>query len=584
MSSDESDGDFEGFSETDVINAEQEVLAAEERLRVILSEQGIGDDSDGDLNESENEDEGEEEVHIDERGDGGDGWHSRFDIYERGLPHLFNPRGNTGPSRVMGAEKEVLDFWQLYMGDQFLEFLINQTDSYANYNIQHRPNDNKMPWSIPTLPEIKAFLGLTYQMGINRKPSTKLYWSTDPVMVTPIFSSTMTRDRYTQILRYLHFSNIANEPRQGEPNYDPLYKIKPVVNHLNNKFGLEYIPKRNVTIDECMVPFKGRTLLKQYLPSKPHKWGAKVWMLAESANSYIQYIDVYPGRTVRTEGSLGSSVVKNCLEGANIAGQGYHVYTDNFFTSPNLYLELWENYDTAACGTVRNTRAGLPKDIMCKKPVNVVTRGDHQFRQKGALLAVSWKDKKTVSVLSTIHNESIGQVTRSVNVDGQFARQEFNCPSAIVDYTCNMGGVDKADQYIQYYCYHQKTLKWPKKVFFSLLEMVKFNAYRLFTLSPNHSSNLTFLQFSCLLIKGLINGYSAGVRRGRPLLAPDQRLIQRHMPTTLNSKGRCHVCYMRQKNGKQDNIRQTKYGCSVCGKHLCMPQCFTIYHTEKNYC
>ncbi|XP_071132381.1 piggyBac transposable element-derived protein 4-like [Mytilus edulis] len=241
MSSDESDGDFEGFSETDVINAEQEVLAAEERLRVILSEQGIGDDSDGDLNESENEDEGEEEVHIDERGDGGDGWHSRFDIYERGLPHLFTPRGNTGPSRVMGAEKEVLDFWQLYMGDQFLEFLINQTDSYANYNIQHRPNDNKMPWSIPTLPEIKAFLGLTYQMGINRKPSTKLYWSTDPVMVTPIFSSTMTRDRYTQILRYLHFSNVANEPRQGEPNYDPVYKIKPVVNHLNNKFGLEYM-------------------------------------------------------------------------------------------------------------------------------------------------------------------------------------------------------------------------------------------------------------------------------------------------------------------------------------------------------
>ncbi|XP_063436615.1 piggyBac transposable element-derived protein 4-like [Mytilus trossulus] len=308
------------------------------------------------------------------------------------------------------------------MDDHFPEFLINQTDSYANKNIQHRPNDNKMPWSIPTLPEIKSCLCLNYQMGINHKPSTKLYWSTDPVMVTPIFSSTMTRDRYTQILRYLHFSNVANEPRQGEPNYDPLYKIKPVVNHLNNKFGLEYIPKRNVTIDECMVPFKGRTLLKQYLPSKPNEWGVKVWMLAESASSYIQYIDVYPGRT---DGNLGSSVVKNCLEGANIA-------------------ELWENYDTAACGTVRNTRTGLPKDIMCKKPVTVVTRGDHQFRQKGALfIAVSWKDKKTA-----IHNESIGQVTRSVKVDGQFARQEFNCPSAIVDYTSNMGGVDKADQYI----------------------------------------------------------------------------------------------------------------------------------------
>ncbi|CAG2257070.1 unnamed protein product [Mytilus edulis] len=52
MSSDESDGDFEGFSETNIINAEQEVLVAEERLRIILNEQGIGDDSDGNLIES----------------------------------------------------------------------------------------------------------------------------------------------------------------------------------------------------------------------------------------------------------------------------------------------------------------------------------------------------------------------------------------------------------------------------------------------------------------------------------------------------------------------------------------------------
>ncbi|CAC5415935.1 unnamed protein product [Mytilus coruscus] len=85
MSSDESDGDFEGFSKTDIINAEQEVLAAEERLRIILNEQGIGDDSDGNLIESGNEDEGEQEVNIDERRDGGDGWHNGFNIFERGI-------------------------------------------------------------------------------------------------------------------------------------------------------------------------------------------------------------------------------------------------------------------------------------------------------------------------------------------------------------------------------------------------------------------------------------------------------------------------------------------------------------------
>ena len=42
----------------------------------------------------------------------------------------------------------------------------------------------------------------------------------------------MTKERYTHMLWYLIFSYHANEPRLGEQNYDPLYKIKPVVNYL----------------------------------------------------------------------------------------------------------------------------------------------------------------------------------------------------------------------------------------------------------------------------------------------------------------------------------------------------------------
>ncbi|VDI42661.1 Hypothetical predicted protein [Mytilus galloprovincialis] len=76
---------LEGFSETDIINAEQEVLATEERLRNILNKQGIENDSDGNSIESGNEDEEEQEVNIDEKGDSGDGWHNGFNICERGL-------------------------------------------------------------------------------------------------------------------------------------------------------------------------------------------------------------------------------------------------------------------------------------------------------------------------------------------------------------------------------------------------------------------------------------------------------------------------------------------------------------------
>ena len=42
-------------------------------------------------------------------------------------------------------------------------------------------------------------------MGIVKKPSLCLYWSTDEIFKTPFFSAVMSRDRYFQIMRYLHF-------------------------------------------------------------------------------------------------------------------------------------------------------------------------------------------------------------------------------------------------------------------------------------------------------------------------------------------------------------------------------------------
>jgi len=39
---------------------------------------------------------------------------------------------------------------------------------------------------------------------------------------------------------------------------------------------------RDVSVDEAMVAFKGRSTLKQYMPMKPVKQGFKVWMLVDA--------------------------------------------------------------------------------------------------------------------------------------------------------------------------------------------------------------------------------------------------------------------------------------------------------------
>ena len=57
-----------------------------------------------------------------------------------------------------------------------------------------------------------------------------------------------------------------------------------------------------------MVPYKGRSSLKQYMPKKPVKRGLKVWVRADSVTGYISRFQIYTGKK-STEKGLGARVV-----------------------------------------------------------------------------------------------------------------------------------------------------------------------------------------------------------------------------------------------------------------------------------
>ena len=51
-----------------------------------------------------------------------------------------------------------------------------------------------------------------------------------------------------------------------------------------------------LSIDEQMVPFKGISSLKLYIPKKPYKWGFKLFVLAD-CQGYIYDFFPYVGKT-----------------------------------------------------------------------------------------------------------------------------------------------------------------------------------------------------------------------------------------------------------------------------------------------
>jgi hypothetical protein len=65
-------------------------------------------------------------------------------------------------------------------------------------------------------------------------------------------------------------------------------------------------------------------------------------------------------------------------------------------------------------------------------------------------------------------------------------------------------GVDTADQYLAYYPFISKTVKWPKKAFFCLLQCAILNSYVVFTKS-NPNSHKSFLDYLVDVSKNLIH-------------------------------------------------------------------------------
>ena len=156
-----------------------------------------------------------------------------------------------------------------------------------------------------------------------------------------------------------------------------------------------------MAVNESMVPFKGRSSMKQYMPMKPVKRGYKVWCLTNSRTGFVSQFDIYSGRS-DTKGyssiSLGVREVLSLCD-AYIHSHRLTVF-NNIVTSYQLLKTLNER-GLYAVGTVRGSRKGLP-DIL--KRNEWLQRGQFMFRTKGCVAATKWQDNKPVTVLSTYHN------------------------------------------------------------------------------------------------------------------------------------------------------------------------------------
>ena len=153
-------------------------------------------------------------------------------------------------------EADVMSYFVHYIPPEVIEIVVDQTNLYTQQQIAKMPHPftkhaRSEEWKLVTVIVMKKFLGLIFVTGIVRKPKLELYWSMRGIFQTPLFPQTMSRNIFQLIQRYLHFIEAGT-------NEDRLYKIRTILDIVVNNFRTNYIPDREISLNEGMLGWWGR--------------------------------------------------------------------------------------------------------------------------------------------------------------------------------------------------------------------------------------------------------------------------------------------------------------------------------------
>ena len=487
-----------------------------------------------------------------------------------------------------------LSVFLLMLGKDFFKNLAQQTNIYASARLckQSRRSSAKQlnllshtkPWTTVDEEEMKKFFGLLFAMALNPKTQIDRFWSTKSFLQCAFFGETMSRDRFLNILRFLH---IVDNKNRANPTIrkDKLWKIRPFIDSLSSQFKTLYHPGKQLSLDEGTCPFKGRVSFATYNPRKPNKYGIKLYQVCDGVTGYCCNFKVSTNESIGIE-QLVFDLLRDHL------GKGHEVYMDRYYTTAALFHELFAQ-KTIAVGTCMANRKGLPKHLMNQK----LRKGKVLARRQGPVMVLKWFDKREVVMLSTKHTSAMEKVKMKM-FRGSCYKQK---PIAVIEYNKYMSGVDMIGQMIQYYKFNRRTVKWWRKLFFHLVSLALINAQKLYNLhnSEEGQKTLGLFHFVSSLVENLTNRTE---NKTKEVSGPSCRVIDpqyRHFVERISCTEKriqrcCEVCRkqreMRVQPDHKDNAgplpkrpRRTEYQCNLCKVALCFGKCFAVYHSKAEY-
>lgn len=328
---------------------------------------------------------------------------------------------------------------------------------YSAWNTAN-PTKREHKWTELTETEFISYCGLLLVIGGFRSNSVRIsdLWNSNAF---PLYRATMAVKRFKEISRFLRFDN--GDTRLERLVDDKAAAISDLFERVNANLLRLYVPSENLTVDEQLYAYRGRTRFTQYIPSKPAKYGIKVWWVCDAKSFYPLKGQIYTGKiNNQRDVNQGERVVKQLVQ--PFENTGRTITTDNFFTSLALAEDLMRK-KLSLIGTLKKNRKFVPAEFRQSKDREVLST-EFGFRKNAMICSYVPKQNKSVLLLSTKHrtNAIVGDQKK---------------PEVIHFYNQTKAGVDTMDKMLGTYSVKRKTNRWPQSFFFNILDVAALAAY-----------------------------------------------------------------------------------------------------------
>jgi len=176
-----------------------------------------------------------------------------------------------GPKLVSRDKCSIIECFKLFCDDIIVRTIVTCTNIYIEkilINFKRQIDCRQTDFQ-----EISALIGLLILAGVNKSQKQNIFdlWDTTGFGIESFYATMSKRFRF--LLRCLRFDDIRD--RESRREIDKLAPIRDVFEMLVHNYQKSYSVGEFVTIDEELVKFRGKCPFKQYLPSKPGKYGIR---------------------------------------------------------------------------------------------------------------------------------------------------------------------------------------------------------------------------------------------------------------------------------------------------------------------